>query len=770
MQASIFPAVLQRFAIRIRRRHPRLVRLEWLALTMILCVTGALFSLTRLLSPMDNWWYDALLVRHSLPAPKDVVLITIEPDTLDRDNLSRRIWRLGDTAELLDHLSQSDPAAIWLSFDLSNANPLDPSGEQMLAAAIKRSGKVVLPIALQTVGAKVAGFRLPIARLANPTAALAQDRHAAQRDGIVRYIPLAITNGEISWPHAAKELLNVARWPFPIPASEPAATAASTGWDETEPLYLRFIGQADNFETFSARDILNGEIASETFRNKMVLIGPSRLEYQVAIPEFGNRGRTISTLELVGNGVNTLRRHAWISPVPTAVSAIWTVCAIFSALLVFFLAPTHRQFFLLLVGIVALLAASSLLFFVADIWFPCASAVAMIASAYPLWAWRRLEATQRFLAAEQRKFMLDTKLAPIGTEPYDHMPTASGSMEQQLLFIREAGDRLRAARKLVSDVIDSLPAAVYLASADGRLILANQQGILAAGLNSTSESLSLHLIEILQRFQFPAQAQRDPRSWNDGFSVEVTGTANSAYWLNSRRIGLGETESMGTIVVLTEITALRQAERQHRELLHFVSHDLRSPLASVLAVANSRDERPDERSDESRFDAIRRYTQQSLNLAQEFLHLAYAEDADPAEFITTDLLLVIDEAIDTCRPLAAQHRVDIETALPVTAFVEGSQALLERLFTNLIHNAVKFSPEGKSVKVSLSLNQGFWSCTIHNVINAVPPDTVPAKKEARAKLGLALVKAVAEKHGGHFHLENSPQEVTAVINLPAEIL
>jgi signal transduction histidine kinase len=198
------------------------------------------------------------------------------------------------------------------------------------------------------------------------------------------------------------------------------------------------------------------------------------------------------------------------------------------------------------------------------------------------------------------------------------------------------------------------------------------------------------------------------------------------------------------------ITQLRAAQREREDVLRFLSHDMKSPAASLLGLAQiqrdpARALPPGELS--QRLDLL---AQRMLTLVDSFVALARAEAVDPATFDQFDLKDAVQDAYDEVWA-AAQAR-DITISIQSTedaCVVSGDRHLLARAVINLLSNAIKFAPRGSGVEI-------FCERADKKVVVGVldhGPGVEPERRSALfrrggAGLGLAFVRVVAEKHRG----------------------
>ena len=148
-----------------------------------------------------------------------------------------------------------------------------------------------------------------------------------------------------------------------------------------------------------------------------------------------------------------------------------------------------------------------------------------------------------------------------------------------------------------------------------------------------------------------------------------------------------------------------------------------------------------------------------------------------------DLSLIAEEATETLFPLAAKHRVTIETSGDITPTF-GSPALLRQLATNFVHNAIVHNlPEGGTVWVTTSGHDGTAVLTVENTGARLSPQLVSTLAEpfqrgtervrsdhAGVGLGLAIVKSITQAHDGSLTIVPRPEGgICVTARLPAGV-
>ena len=215
---------------------------------------------------------------------------------------------------------------------------------------------------------------------------------------------------------------------------------------------------------------------------------------------------------------------------------------------------------------------------------------------------------------------------------------------------------------------------------------------------------------------------------------------------------------------------------RQREFVADASHELRTPLTSVLASLELLAEELDGEQAETAQAALRS-ARRMRRLVGDLLLLARADAKRPQPHQPTELDEVVMEAASEIGALAEGQDLSID-AEPVV--VSGARDDLHRMVLNLIENAVKHTPGGTHISVSTAVDDGEAVLVVEDDGPGVPPELeervferfVRAGRDGGrgAGLGLSIVRAVAESHGGSVTLERAPDSAGArfVVRLPAE--
>ena len=222
----------------------------------------------------------------------------------------------------------------------------------------------------------------------------------------------------------------------------------------------------------------------------------------------------------------------------------------------------------------------------------------------------------------------------------------------------------------------------------------------------------------------------------------------------------------------TEMALTRQ-----REFVADASHELRTPLTAVLAnLELLEDELAGDQRDTA--SAALRSTRRMRRLVADLLLLARADAGREVPRHPTDLAAVLVEAAGELEPVAGDHHLIVEA--PPGAIVDGARDELHRLALNLLDNAIKHTGPGTAVRASVERDGDTVVLSVEDEGPGVPPDIAPriferfvrgtADRGGSSGLGLSIVRAVAETHGGTVTLTEpgSGRGARFVVCLPAD--
>ena len=251
-------------------------------------------------------------------------------------------------------------------------------------------------------------------------------------------------------------------------------------------------------------------------------------------------------------------------------------------------------------------------------------------------------------------------------------------------------------------------------------------------------------------------------------------------WLSLPLISDGE--ALGRLLVLRDVTEERLLARMRDDLIHMTVHDLRNPLSSQSMAIELLSHGV---TDETRpfLDIMEINNNKMLTLVNNLLDISRLENRQmPLSYAYIPVSEVIDTALSQQQALAHDKSIVLESEIldgVTTAWIDRD--LVDRVFQNLIGNAVKFTPREGLIRVTADIDPdsyGEWLIFfIYNTGEGIPADlqerlfdkfTTGTQEGRGSGLGLAFCKMVVESHGGRIWTESTPgEDATFIFTLPA---
>jgi PAS domain S-box-containing protein len=251
------------------------------------------------------------------------------------------------------------------------------------------------------------------------------------------------------------------------------------------------------------------------------------------------------------------------------------------------------------------------------------------------------------------------------------------------------------------------------------------------------------------------------------------------------RNDLGET--LGSVTVLQDIRHLKELDKMKSEFIAMVAHELRAPIASVeqqLNVILNGMAGEVTAKQEKLLSRAKERTHGLLTLIKDLLDLSKIEAGKMVQYKEPlSLQEVISKVIDLMRADAEAKKIDLQFSAPPTSpLINADRNSMEGIFTNLISNAIKYTPEGGKVRVTLGEEGGFVKAAVSDTGIGIKKEDLPRifDKFFRVKtpetreiigtgLGLSIVKNIVDAHLGSISVESEEGGgTTFTVLLPKE--
>ena len=242
----------------------------------------------------------------------------------------------------------------------------------------------------------------------------------------------------------------------------------------------------------------------------------------------------------------------------------------------------------------------------------------------------------------------------------------------------------------------------------------------------------------------------------------------------------------GAVIVLNDVTEVQRLEHVRRDFVANVSHELKTPVASIKGfVETLLDGALDDHADARRFlGIVSRQADRLASIIEDLLALSRIEQSETSGTLPLErqpLAGLLVAATDDCRPRATERSIRVELACPPMLMVTVNGPLLEQAVINLVDNAIKYSEPGKTVWLSADADADGTAIRVRDEGCGIAAEHLPRLFErfyrvdkARSRnlggtgLGLSIVKHIVQAHAGTIAVESTPGVgTTFTIRLPA---
>ena len=346
--------------------------------------------------------------------------------------------------------------------------------------------------------------------------------------------------------------------------------------------------------------------------------------------------------------------------------------------------------------------------------------------------------------------------------------------------LRDRLDELTEERDRAGQILDALDDGVLLLDGAGRLLVANPAARSWFGLPDALRP-GLPVQRVLGAPQVSALAEEAAEA-----GAPVVGTLTLVFpeprTLTMRAFPLADRGPTGRIVVtLTDITQRRRLEVLRRDFVANASHELKTPVAAVRVLAETLlTALPDDPEAGRRFaERIGREAERLDALTRDLLDLSRVErgtlDVEPV-----DLVGLVKEVVGGYADLAEERRIKLHSELRPQLSMRGDRAQLGLLLSNLLDNALRYTPARGTVCVRLDGAESRAVIQVSDTGQGIPAgelsrvferfyrvDKARARQTGGTGLGLAIVRHVAEAHGGTVRVDSElGRGSTFTVSLP----
>jgi two-component system phosphate regulon sensor histidine kinase PhoR len=335
----------------------------------------------------------------------------------------------------------------------------------------------------------------------------------------------------------------------------------------------------------------------------------------------------------------------------------------------------------------------------------------------------------------------------------------ASQLSEQVTTLAEEQSRLAA-------VLDTMSGGVIITDDQGEVRLINPAA--AQLLETTPEkAMGLSFAQVVRQHQL-IELWRHCHETGEESSAAVE-AGRRGLFLQAIIKPFREVGSRGYLVVLQDLTRIRQLETVRRDFISNISHELRTPLAGLKSVVETlRDGALDDPPAAQRFlDHMDAEVDALIQMVEELLELSRIESGRvPLRLGLVPVGDIVLPAVERLRPQAERANLTIDTDLPVgLPPVLADPGRVEQVVTNLVHNALKFTPPRGQIRISAQVVDDEMVIQVRDTGVGIAADDLArlferfykadrARSGGGTGLGLSIAKHIVQAHGGRIWAES----------------
>ncbi len=343
------------------------------------------------------------------------------------------------------------------------------------------------------------------------------------------------------------------------------------------------------------------------------------------------------------------------------------------------------------------------------------------------------------------------------TQTFNHM---AEQLQEQIRALSTERGRLAA-------ILEHMADGVLIIDESGRVEMMN---LAAARILDTApaQALERSFAEVARHHRLIELWRRCQRSREEHTEVIETRRGEPQF-LQIIVTPLRDTKAPGYLIILQDLTRIRRLETIRRDFISNISHELRTPLASLSALVETlQDGAITDPPAARRFlTHIAREVSAMTQIVEELLELSRIESGKvPLHVKPTPVSALVTPPVERLTPQAERAGLVLSVELPLEIpQVLADAERVQRVVTNLVHNAIKFTPTGGSVTVHAERQGNKVVIAVEDTGVGIVEQDLPriferfykadrARSGGGTGLGLAIAKHIIQAHGGHIWVES----------------
>ena len=347
----------------------------------------------------------------------------------------------------------------------------------------------------------------------------------------------------------------------------------------------------------------------------------------------------------------------------------------------------------------------------------------------------------------------------------DEIVSLGHALDQLAGSLTRSLGELRAERDLLTGILSSMNEGVLMVGSDRRIVLTNPA--LRAMLLIGQDAIGRSVLQVVRNADLNRLLEAAAQGEEAEVEVDLAGLRPRRVLVRAVRL---QDAPGGVLAVFVDVTELRRLEAVRRDFVANASHELRSPLTTVRAAAETLATVENDPKAAARFvELIQRNADRLANLIDDLLELSRIESRElNLQLETFDLTAIVDRTLSQHAHRAQLKRIVLAHNVGEAPAVRADRRALEHVLGNLIDNALKYCPDGAGVRVSAAAENGLVRVSVADTGPGIAQEHLPriferfyrvdagrSRELGGTGLGLSIVKHLIEAMDGSVSVEST---------------
>lgn len=351
---------------------------------------------------------------------------------------------------------------------------------------------------------------------------------------------------------------------------------------------------------------------------------------------------------------------------------------------------------------------------------------------------------------------------PLENDAYEELSPLLRRIHQQHRQIDAQLQELRRKTEEFEQITENMGEGLVLLDRNGVILSVNPAARAIFQADSTCVGQEFLVVDRDHEINLAIQAALE-----EGHSEIRAMRNNREYQFDISQI-TSEGTAAGTVLLAFDVTEQAAAERSRREFTANVSHELKTPLQSIMGSTELLENGLVKQEDIPQFvGVIRTEAARLVTLVEDIIHLSQLDEGTAPAKEPVNLREIADSAVSTLRERAAERRISLSVT-GEDSMVNGVRGFLYEMLYNLIDNAIKYNIDGGRVNVTVSADDAAVTVSVKDTGIGIPPeyqarvferffrvDKSRSKASGGTGLGLSIVKHIAQYHHAVLNLHST---------------